>query len=864
MSAEISSMPDYEPIDISAQCNAGVEVLPTASAPGPATPTAEPLGKGADSRDSPALSVSGLGTFRGLPFLVGASDTADEARCLVRLKGGDSPVTLPIGKAAIRCIVAHRMLETELPEGGPLGVPVADYVFDVDGTEVVVPIRERFEIAAGQDFGPIPGVPGEPFLAVTDIGPSLAPRYEGRWDEIYSRQAESHQGQLRHVYLWSWTNPHPDRIVKSLTIVPRGPSFFVAAVTLSHLDEQPFARQRRREVRIELTDPADAAEPFDVDVEVDRGNATYVHPLPEASAEEFIEDTHKGWGEEQNAGSSPAYVEISATQSATVTVRSGGGPVGKVNWGEVQDKREVATDRMRVQLMDRGKNWVHVKVLDDDTGETIPCRVHFRSPEGIPYQPHGHHNHANSNLASTHNDIGGDLRMGQTTYAYIDGICQGWLPRGDVIVDVARGFEYEPLRAMVKIEPGQRELTLRLKRWTDMNAKGWYSGDSHVHFLSTQGAHRESMGEGLNVVNLLQSQWGSLFTNTEEFTGSPSLSRSGDNIVYVSQENRQHFLGHMSLWGLKHPVMPWCTDGPGEAELGGSMETTLSHWADEAHAQGAYVISPHFPVTNGEPATLIATGRLDAVEMLRRTNFNQNEYYRYLNCGYRLPLVGGTDKMSSDVPVGFFRTYARLLDGEEFTYESWCENVARGRTFLSGGPIISLSVDGRQVGDTVEISGPGTVEVEAWAESTLPIDVLEIVQAGRVVASTERSGGTRRLELKERLRIDGHTWLAARAGGGGLLRPHEEMRLRGVFAHTSPVYVACGGEWRMFDPGTAQYMLTMIEGALAYVNETSTQAVSGTLTHHHGEADHMAYLQRPFQEAGQAVRRRMQEPGISS
>ena len=36
------------------------------------------------------------------------------------------------------------------------------------------------------------------------------------------------------------------------------------------------------------------------------------------------------------------------------------------------------------------------------------------------------------------------------------------------------------------------------------------------------------------------------------------------------------------------------------------------------------------------------------------------EYYRYLNSGYRLPLVGGTDKMSSAVPVGLYRTYARL------------------------------------------------------------------------------------------------------------------------------------------------------------------------------------------------------------
>ena len=29
--------------------------------------------------------------------------------------------------------------------------------------------------------------------------------------------------------------------------------------------------------------------------------------------------------------------------------------------------------------------------------------------------------------------------MGQISYAYIDGKCQGWLPRGEVIVDVARG-----------------------------------------------------------------------------------------------------------------------------------------------------------------------------------------------------------------------------------------------------------------------------------------------------------------------------------------------------------------------------------------------------------------------------------------
>ena len=76
---------------------------------------------------------------------------------------------------------------------------------------------------------------------------------------------------------------------------------------------------------------------------------------------------------------------------------------------------------------------MHVTVVDHETGKPVPCRVHFRTPEGIPYQPHGHHNHVNSNLGSWHMDVGGDVRLGQITYAYIDGTCQGWLPRGDLI-----------------------------------------------------------------------------------------------------------------------------------------------------------------------------------------------------------------------------------------------------------------------------------------------------------------------------------------------------------------------------------------------------------------------------------------------
>ena len=425
-------MSDYEPLDLSAWCNAGIDVL----------------GKG-------AVAPVGPQTFRGLPFQIGTAQADESGRRFMALGGSSGSVTVPINKTARHVIFAHRLLE-----GGELGVPVAEYAFTLAGGDVLrVPIRERYEIGVvprGDEVlsRTLARVADVPFRAVPDQNDSLAPRYQGRWEKVGLRQSEGIAGTRRDYYLWAWRNQHPEQTIESLEIVPKGPRFIVAAITLGHLDEHPFVRRGRREARIVLTDAVDAGKPFDLGVEVDRGVATYVHPLPEASADEFLGDAFRGWGERQNTKSSPAYVEVAAIPSATISVKQDGTEIGKVRWGDVEEKGSASSPRMRVELLDRGRNRVRITVLDDDTGRPVPCRVHFRSPEGVPYQPHGHHNQVNSNLGTWHIDVGGDVRLGQITYAYIDGTCQGWLPRGDVLVDVARGFEYEPLRTKVRIEPG--------------------------------------------------------------------------------------------------------------------------------------------------------------------------------------------------------------------------------------------------------------------------------------------------------------------------------------------------------------------------------------------------------------------------
>lgn len=834
-------MKDYTPLRLGRRCNVGPEVFKQVHKP-------DELPRGAAQ-------------LHGLPFVMGGPRSrACYAGFGKRPRFARKPVTITVNKAARHVIIAHTILEPR-PGHHPVGGAVAEYRFRLGGgEEIAVPIRERFEI------GSFPMGWGQyPFLARADQKDGLFARHEGKWGDAGIRQTETYQGWPKPFFLWVWTNPKPQHKLAAITIVPTETPIVIGGITLSHLDEFPINRQAMRTVKITLPKKADAEKPFALEVEVDRGLASYAYPLPAAGADAFVDDPFHGWGEAQNDKSSPAYVELAGTPSATITVKQQGRPIGKANWGALQRRGKLAASaRVRLEVIDNGRNWVHTTVVDDATGKPVPCRIHFRSPAGVPYAPHGHHAHVNSNNGTWHLDIGGDVRLGQISYAYIDGTCQGWLPAGEVIVDVCRGYEYEPLRRRVTIQPGQRELTLRLKRWIDMNGERLFSGDTHVHFVSTQGGHTEARGEGVNVVNLLQSQWGHLFTNTEEFVGRPSVSHDGESIVYCSQENRQHMLGHLSLLGLKKPVMPWCSDGPGEAELGANIETTLSHWADRCHEQGGLVVIPHVPVPNCEPATLIATGRADAVEMLQYNPYFHEEYYKYLNAGYRLPLVGGTDKMTSDVPIGIYRTYAYIPPDQEFNYENWCNAVRAGRTFMTGGPMLWFTVEGRHVGSTLSLPGNGgTVTVQARAESILPIHSLQIVQQGRVVASTEDRAGARSLRLEAKIDVTGHTWLAARCAGPDYTAVlHHDSWRRGVMAHTSPVYVECGGAYDVFDAAVAQYVLTLCEGGLSYLRTLARQHDGVPVTHHHHEADHQAYLESPFREAIAAIHRRMHQHGI--
>jgi hypothetical protein len=417
-------------------------------------------------------------------------------------------------------------------------------------------------------------------------------------------------------------------------------------------------------------------------------------------------------------------------------------------------------------------------------------------------------------------DYGGDLLLGSTAYAYVSGHFQIELPVGECYAELAKGFEYEPTRAKLMIEPGQSQLNLSIHHRYALRKQGWVTADTHVHFLSPQTAWLEAQAEGLNLVNLLASQWGDLFTNVGDLTGDQSSVSCDDTIVWVGTENRQHLLGHISLLGGKgSPVFPMCASGPSESYFGDPTWSSLAEWAERCREREGVVVIPHFPNPYAEVVADIILGKVDGVEIRdfytpTLNTFGVTEWYRFLNLGYRVAAVGGTDKMSAGMPVGGVRTYARL-DDNQFTFANWGRAVCAGRTFTTSGPLISLEIEGKNLGDQIELPGSGgTLELRASAQSVYPFDCLQVVLNGQVIAEEKIENSARAVSLKTRVRVDRSSWLAARCLSK--LKAWHCWPLH-IAAHTSPIYVSVDAQ-QQFDASNATYMLTLIEGGMTWLD----------------------------------------------
>ena len=310
-----------------------------------------------------------------------------------------------------------------------------------------------------------------------------------------------------------------------------------------------------------------------------------------------------------------------------------------------------------------------VRLLRDDA--PAAARVSVVGGDGKPYAP-----------------VGAAIRETKRgeSYFYADGSFDVELPPGRVRMEFRGGIEAIPQTLTLDAETAT-ELTVPMRPWVDMAARGWYSGDSHVHLhtggpieVTVADALVAARAEGVHYVNLCASNnVGDDLRDAEQITGAPHAASTDRQLLVFGEEMRSTIYGHMQFFGIRRLVEPQYTGFDGTPNRHDFPANYVM--AAEAVRQGGVVTYGH-PLFAGQPSPFdegpakasgaarelpidAVLGVVHAVDLM---SYNSDEglsaglWYRLLNCGLRLSACVGTDALldRSTEPLGGDRVYVKV------------------------------------------------------------------------------------------------------------------------------------------------------------------------------------------------------------
>jgi hypothetical protein len=832
--------------------------------------------------DWSAKRAFGSQVYRGVPFELGQPGQTNA----ILVAGSDVRIDLaPISATYLVFLHVVEDRPADDPAGfGPIGPirsgggesgnrvggQVAEYVLVYDdGGEVVTPVLRRFAIQQRHIIwgaSPFAAVPArEPFVYTSGTEDYHLGRVARLpWGDAECRH-DSARGsyEVENLWLYALPNPAPEKPIRAIALRPGEERVVVYGISATTLVEHPLRPGTRRKLRLTLPKGATLNALGELDVD-DRSPAIALDLGTVISARAALDYDHGRWSDaapdvQPEQAADTVFVDYAAHPEAKLYVATGPDTAVGIDLStglNADGDSDLNAGRARIVPVGAAERPVRLRVIDKATRQPVAARLHLHGAAGEYLPPHGHHRRVNPYWFE---DNYGEFVNGRNLYSYVAGECVADLPLGRVYVEVGRGYEVAPLRTSVEVTPATEELTFELERRLPWRERGWVTADTHVHFLSPQTALLEGAAEGVNVVNLLASQWGEMFSNVGDFDGrtvfgARDFGGDGEFLVRVGTENRMQVLGHISLLGYGGAMItPLCTGGPDESAIGDPQEVTMAEWAERCIAQGGLVVMPHAPNPQCERAADIVLELIQAIELMTfnpRDNqlspYGLVDWYRYLNLGYQLPLVGGSDKMSAASLLGGVRTYAHLGE-RSFTYEEWMAAVRTGNTFATVGPLIDFSVEGRPAGCRLSLPATGGSVDVAWkVESVaLPIDQVEVVVGG-LVAEQVNVGGRLAASGSASVPVTNSTWVALRVRGS------YRGRVGDIAAHSSAVQVLVG-DAPLFSQPDATAVLEQIEGALAYVDTIAPRP----------EADRFRQLRATLVAAHNRLHERMHRHGVA-
>lgn len=425
-----------------------------------------------------------------------------------------------------------------------------------------------------------------------------------------------------------------------------------------------------------------------------------------------------------------------------------------------------------------------IKVLDEN-GNPTGARIRLRGAHGEPQQVRA----ADAGSYVLIHPAYPQLGVAVPSQARIV------IPAGRSTVRVERGTEYRRVELPLEAQPGDvLERTVRLERWVNMEQKGWWSADMHVH------RDPWDMPALMEASDLHFAPTVTVWNDTAILKNWPEQTAYsvGRNRVYSlnnSEDERDWgavlFLDLKRTYDLpgKRYFPPATVTWQGARDRGAFIDLEKPIWW-EAPVVVALVRPDSIGVAVNQflEEGMLAIDIWDGGGGRRRdpvkyhgdegwANYIYDLYYHYLSAGFRIGASGGSANGVLRNPPGYNRSYVYLPGG--FSHEAWWEGQKAGRNFVTNGPMLFLTVNGQMPGAI--LPGADEVSVKLEAISADELDRVEIIADGVVSQTFRPQRDKSSLAISTRVKV--------RRGGWVVARCFEKNPLTVRFAQTSPVYI---------------------------------------------------------------------------
>lgn len=433
-------------------------------------------------------------------------------------------------------------------------------------------------------------------------------------------------------------------------------------------------------------------------------------------------------------------------------------------------------------------------VVDSQTGQPLPCRMHLRNEKNRPQRA------AKTLFFHDHFVFAGTVKIK--------------LPRGTYHFVIERGPEYLERTGYFVIEnQAKDDKTVELRRACHMADEGWWSGDLHVHRVPKD-IELLMLADDLHLAGVLawtnqKNDW------TTALAEQPVRTFDGNRCYTFAGEDEPPG-GTLLYFNLPEPlgIAGRAADDAATLDALFAARQVESSWIDVANAT-----APDLPLW-------LATGRIDSIGvchdqmvrpeaggdmrgkrlnerhapgMLGAGNRTQQIYYHLLNCGLRIPPSAGSGSGEAPNPVGYNRVYV-WLDKDPFDYDHWWRAFRAGRVVVTNGPLVRPVANGKPPGEVFEAAAGETVSLDVAVNVTVreKISYFELIKDGRVAASVRY----------EELAKTGHfPPLEFDESGWCLVRAITDLEETYRFATSAPWYVEIGDTPRRISKESAQFFL---------------------------------------------------------